>query len=173
VTFAPRPVVITQNSFTESFAAPLAFPYTGVSTLWTPTNPGYVVTDVSCVPGPLAANFAAVGSGCPGFYGLPIGGVLDDSTHPIVLPFSFPHASGPYTDIVVSSNGFVTLGVPNPGSGCCSGSVSGLLSGQPRIAAFWQDLYACTRPAAGRSRPGSTRPAVSTRSPGEAFPSTR
>ena len=187
VTFAPRPLAIAQDTF-HQFFAPLAFPYAGVSMLWSSTSPGYHVSSVPCTPGqlPPPARFDIVGVGCPvlntisvyelfGDNGNPldlsgtdflltpngVGGYLvipglggsfssatstalpagDETTHSVALPFAFPHATGPYSNIYVSSNGFLTLGNTDPGTGCCTGSVADLLSGPPRVAAFWQDLH--------------------------------
>jgi hypothetical protein len=72
-------------------------------------------------------------------------GLVDESTALVTLPFAWPHSSGPVTQIVVSSNGFVTLGPTNPGSGCCVGNIAGLLAGPARIAGLWIDL----NPSAG------------------------
>src|SRR5262245_59436334 len=69
-------------------------------------------------------------------------GAGDDTTHPVLLPFPFPHAFSTVNNIVVSSNGFLTLGSVNPGAGCCSGDIPSMLSGESRIAAWWSDLNA-------------------------------
>ncbi len=81
----------------------------------------------------------------------------DDVAIPVTLPFSFPFNGGLETQIHVSSNGFVTIGATNPGSGCCTGSVATMLSGPPRISGYWEDLnpaaagavYADLDPATG------------------------
>jgi hypothetical protein len=98
-------------------------------------------------------NFLLTPNGLGGYLVLPsLGGSFystssttlpagDDSTHLVPLPFAFPHATGPYSSIYVSSNGFLTLGTVDPFSGCCAGSPAALLSGPPRVAGFWQDLY--------------------------------
>ncbi|MGE3171495.1 MAG: hypothetical protein AB7O97_02640 [Planctomycetota bacterium] len=65
----------------------------------------------------------------------------DDQSISVPLPFSFPYAGGTVTSIYVSSNGFLTLGTTDPGSGCCFGDVTTMLSGPPIIAAWWADLY--------------------------------
>ena len=69
VSFATRPVVIAQNNFAEvlTAAAGTPFAYSNTKLLFSPTNPGYVVTDVSCTPNqlPLPASSQSVGVGCP------------------------------------------------------------------------------------------------------------
>lgn len=64
----------------------------------------------------------------------------DDQTILVTLPFAFPYDGGVINDIYVSSNGFITLGPTDPGSGCCNGNAAALLAGEPRIAAWWGDL---------------------------------
>jgi len=68
-------------------------------------------------------------------------GAGDDTTHAVTLPFPFPYNGGVLNSIVVSSNGFLYLSAIDGGAGCCGGTVAGLLTGQPRIAAHWSDLY--------------------------------
>jgi hypothetical protein len=63
----------------------------------------------------------------------------DDSTTTVALGFGFTFLGNTYTSVEISSNGFLSLGGSN-GSGCCDASVSGFLSGAPRIAAAWYDL---------------------------------
>lgn len=65
----------------------------------------------------------------------------DDQSVSVPLPFTFPYGSSTISSIYVSSNGFLTLGTTDPGSGCCNGSAAALLSGPPRFAAWWADLY--------------------------------
>lgn len=133
VSFASRPVVITQNNFADvrpAASAPSAF-----KMQWTPLSPGYIATDVACIQ----AAATPLGSGCPSPTSLDAG---DDTTHAVNLPFAFPHSSGAVTQIVVSSNGFLTLGPVDSGSGCCSGDPVQLLQGLPRVAPFWSDLDA-------------------------------
>ncbi len=183
VSFATRPVVISQNNFAQVIPVPGPTP-TGFKMTWTSTTPGYVATDVVCTPNnlPGPARFDLLGRGCPtqptvyeqfnannptdvsgmDFTFLPNGlggyivipgiagpfftgfannlGLSDDSTAAVLLPYSFPHANSVVNDIVVSSNGFVTLGATNNGSDCCSGDVFTFLNGEPRIAAWWSDL---------------------------------
>src|SRR5262245_61296522 len=50
VSFATRPLTITQNNFAE-VTPTAAFALTGVQMLLVPTNPGYAVADVPCTPG--------------------------------------------------------------------------------------------------------------------------
>jgi hypothetical protein len=190
VSLATRPVVITQNNFAEviTAAAGTPFVYSNTKMLWSPTSPGYLISDVSCTPNslPVPASSQSVGSGCPAPAGpslyetfgaanpadlsglnltlLPSGttdyialpnlspawfsgfttNLLagDDTTHLVTLPFSFPYNGGVETQIHVSSNGFFTLGATNPGSGCCTGSVTAMLAGSPRLSGWWEDLDA-------------------------------
>ena len=67
--------------------------------------------------------------------------MTDDQSLAVVLPFPFPYDGANITDIYVSSNGFLSLGTTDPGNGCCTGIAGTLLSGPPRIAGFWADLY--------------------------------
>ena len=190
VSLATRPLVITQNNFAEviTAAAGTPFVYSNTKMLWSPTSPGYLISDVSCTPNslPVPATSQSVGIGCPAPAGpslyetfgaanpadlsglnltlLPSGttdyialpnlspawfsgfttNLLagDDTTHLVTLPFSFPYNGGVETQIYVSSNGFFTLGATNPGSGCCTGSVTAMLAGSPRLSGWWEDLDA-------------------------------
>ncbi|MEQ1634522.1 MAG: hypothetical protein ABL997_19225, partial [Planctomycetota bacterium] len=143
VSFATRPIISASNTFSEAIPAVngVPIPYGNFKMLWSPTNPGFVISDVTCTPNvlPAVGSSAVVGAGCPTLVN-PVLNAGDDTTHPKTLPFSFPSPTGNYTDIVVSSNGFVTLGTTNPGAGCCAGSPATLLSGPTRLSAFWQDL---------------------------------
>ena len=69
VSLATRPVVITQNNFAEVLTATTGTPfvYSNTKMLWSPTSPGYLISDVSCTPNslPLPASSQSVGSGCP------------------------------------------------------------------------------------------------------------
>ncbi|MEQ1632634.1 MAG: hypothetical protein ABL997_09700 [Planctomycetota bacterium] len=189
VSLATRPVITPSNTFHDFVAAtpgtPIPF---GFKMLWTPTTPGYVISDLTCTPnsfpGPATAD--VVGTGCPGRNGpslyemfdsfsnppdlsglnlsfLPSGpsdylvipnvaptwyagftnnlSMLDDQSVSITLPFLFPYNGGVESTIYVSSNGFLTLGATDPGSGCCYGDVFSMLSGPPRISGFWADIY--------------------------------
>jgi len=190
VSLATRPLVITQNNFAQviTAAAGTPFVYSNTKMLWSPTSPGYLISDVSCTPNslPVPATSQSVGIGCPAPAGpslyetfsatnvpdlsgrdltlLPSGstdyiaipGISpawfsgftanlaagDDTTHLVTLPFAFPYNGGTQTQIYVSSNGFLTLGATNPGSGCCSGSVTTMLAGSPRLSGWWEDLDA-------------------------------
>jgi hypothetical protein len=190
VSLATRPVVITQNNFAQviTAAAGTPFVYSNTKMLWSPTSPGYLISDVSCTPNslPVPATSQSVGIGCPAPAGpslyetfgaanaadlsglnltlLPSGttdyialpnlspawfsgfttNLLagDDTTHLVTLPFSFPYNGGVETQIYVSSNGFFTLGATNPGSGCCTGNVTTMLAGSPRLSGWWEDLDA-------------------------------
>ncbi len=143
VSFATRPIISTSNTFSEAIPAVngVPIPYGNFKMLWTPTNPGFVISDVTCTPNqlPPPASSAVVGVGCPALVS-PALNAGDDTTHALTLPFAFPAPTGTFNNIVVSSNGFITLGTTNPGSGCCAGSPATLLTGPTRLAAFWQDL---------------------------------
>ncbi len=67
-------------------------------------------------------------------------GAGDDTATAVTLPFAFPYDGATVSTIYVSSNGFLTLGDTNPGSGCCSGSPVQLFNGPPRVAGWWKDL---------------------------------
>lgn len=64
--------------------------------------------------------------------------LTDNSVTSVNFGFTFPFLGSNYTSGEVSSNGFISLGGSN-GDGCCSGSVTALLSGHPRIALAWYD----------------------------------
>lgn len=64
----------------------------------------------------------------------------DETRHLAVLPFAWPHASGPVDRVMIGANGFVTLGGEDPGPGGHPLDVTQLLSGPPRIAGFWTNL---------------------------------
>ncbi len=63
-----------------------------------------------------------------------------DTRHLVMLPFAWPHATGPVDRVMVGANGFVTLGGEDPGPGGYSVDAAQLLSGPPRIAGFWTNL---------------------------------
>ena len=69
VSLATRPVVITQNNFAQviTAAAGTPFVYSNTKMLWSPTSPGYLISDVSCTPNslPVPATSQSVGIGCP------------------------------------------------------------------------------------------------------------
>lgn len=59
------------------------------------------------------------------------------------LGFAFPYNNTTYTDIQISTNGFVYLGnTGQTNSRCCSGTGALLVTMQASIAAFWTDLVA-------------------------------
>lgn len=193
VSFAVRPFLTGADTFHETIAMPGPIAYRDLKWDWSPTFPGFAVSDTNGTANelPPPALVESIGVGCPkddvtlyelfgtglgavdvggmeitftpngeGGYGVtrslarprPIGtisdlGLDDETTTLVTLPFAWPHSSGPVTQIVVSSNGFLTLGPTNPGSGCCSGSIASLLAGPARIAGLWVDL----NPAAGGS----------------------
>lgn len=87
---------------------------------------GTLSTSAVAVPSIWEASFgASVGSG-------------DDSTFATGFGFAFPIFGTSFAGGEVSTNGFLSLGGSN-GSGCCDGSVGGLLGGAARIAPVWQD----------------------------------
>lgn len=68
----------------------------------------------------------------------------DDAVAAFTLTSNFTFGGITYSEGSVSTNGFLTLGANDllNGAGCCSGDVSRLLSGNPRISPGWTDLYA-------------------------------
>ena len=67
----------------------------------------------------------------------------DDAVATFTLTSNFTFGVITYSEGSVSTNGFLTLGTNDllNGAGCCSGDVSALLSGNPRISPGWTDLY--------------------------------
>jgi hypothetical protein len=64
----------------------------------------------------------------------------DDVVIPFALGWTFPYAGGATTDIYVSSNGFLHLGV-NTASGCCAFAPATFFNGgSPCFSAKWRDL---------------------------------
>ena len=65
VNFATRPLNIATNAFAQviTCAPGQLLPYANSKWLFTPTNPGYVVTDVTCTSN--VATSTVVGAGCP------------------------------------------------------------------------------------------------------------
>lgn len=65
VSFATRPLNIATNSFAETItrAPGQLLPYSNSKWRFTPTNPGYAVTDVTCTSN--VATSVPVGAGCP------------------------------------------------------------------------------------------------------------
>src|SRR5262245_21987072 len=65
VSFAARPVTITQNNFADVRTVPNT--PSGFKMIWTPTNPGYVASDITCTPNvfPPPAQVQVLGVGCP------------------------------------------------------------------------------------------------------------
>ncbi|MEQ1630875.1 MAG: hypothetical protein ABL997_00785 [Planctomycetota bacterium] len=193
ISLATRPVITASDTAYEVIlnAAGTSAPYANTKMMWTPTLPGWVVTDISCTPGqlPPPASSQIVGEGCPSRSGpslyelftptnaadlngfdlslLPSGGsdylaipgisplwfagftnnlaLADDAAVAVTLPFPFPFNGGTESTIHVSSNGFLTIGATNPGSGCCTPNVATMLAGAPRVSGWWEDL----NPAAG------------------------
>lgn len=66
----------------------------------------------------------------------------DQVAYANLLGFTFPGPGGAVTDIDISSNGLLYLGTnASNGAGCCYGNATTFLSGNPCIAAMWEDLY--------------------------------
>ena len=71
----------------------------------------------------------------------------DDQSLSVNLGFAFPFQGSSYSNVFVSSNGFISLGGDN-GDGCCEGmlhgdtffGIPGFLDGSPRIAPAWFDM---------------------------------
>ena len=89
-------------------------------------------------------GFTGAGSGQTGRYVLGVqaltGSLLpvgDDSAAPIAFGFNFPFQGSNWTGAFVNGNGNLTFGSADADF---SESVAELLSGQPRIAALWDDL---------------------------------
>jgi len=64
----------------------------------------------------------------------------DQVAQGLALGFTFVGPAGPVTTIDVSSNGFVWL-ASSANSACCNATVAQFLTGLPRIAMQWTDLY--------------------------------
>ncbi len=64
----------------------------------------------------------------------------DDDVQSVTIPFAIPFAGGSYTEVFVSSNGFVTFDNSDD-SGCCSGQELPEV-GEPNnlVAGYWNDL---------------------------------
>jgi hypothetical protein len=90
--------------------------------------------------GSLAAQGALGGPCYVSQLGTPLGLGDDQVAANNALGFSFPGPAGAVTSIDISSNGFVWLG-SNTNSECCNGDINTFLTGMPRIAAMWMDLY--------------------------------
>lgn len=69
-------------------------------------------------------------------------GFADENVFPAVnLSAPFPLFGSNYTQVEISSNGFVWMGgLNNFDSGCCSGTGAALVAGATRICALWTDL---------------------------------
>lgn len=76
-------------------------------------------------------------------------GALIGSGDNVVFPieaigFTFPFAGATWSDMHISSNGFLYLsngGVPAPGGdGCCTADPAALRTGSPRLAPLWSDV---------------------------------
>lgn len=84
-------------------------------------------------------------SACTPTYYAPAGTFLtlgdDVVTGAITLPFTFTFFGTPYTQLIISSNGFVSFDLAAP-SGCCSGQVlPNTTTPNNLIAATWEDIY--------------------------------
>ena len=80
-------------------------------------------------------------------------GVGDDTLFPIQpIGFAFPFAGATYTNVHVSTNGFVYLSnssVPAPGLADATATTAEFVAGAPRVAAFWNDLNILAGNSAG------------------------
>ncbi|MEQ1630874.1 MAG: hypothetical protein ABL997_00780, partial [Planctomycetota bacterium] len=69
ISLATRPAIFLSDTAYEVAATPTgsSAPYANTKMMWTPTLPGWVVTDVACTPNslPLPGSAAVVGTGCP------------------------------------------------------------------------------------------------------------
>ncbi|MBE7385052.1 MAG: filamentous hemagglutinin N-terminal domain-containing protein [Leptolyngbya sp. SIO1E4] len=89
---------------------------------------GYAANDIGFER---VTNFA-------GFTGVPLGD--DEVSEAIVLPFDFNYFGTDYTEVYISSNGFITL-EPTTDSGCCTGeSLPSGFTLNALIAGWWEDL---------------------------------
>jgi hypothetical protein len=92
------------------------------------------------LPAALSAQAAAAPCFEPN-YGTLLGTGDDTVFAASSLGFTFNYAGTGYTDIEVSSNGFVWLGANgNFNPRCCSGTGAGLTADPPSIAILWTDL---------------------------------
>lgn len=64
--------------------------------------------------------------------------LADDDSVAVPLGFNFPFQGALHTEVFVNANGNLTFGA---GDGDFGESVGELLSGRPRIAPFWDDLF--------------------------------
>jgi hypothetical protein len=63
---------------------------------------------------------------------------------PLNIGFTFRYYCTDYTQFYISTNGFISLGPVNPGSGCCSGQfLPNAFAPNNVIAAGWEDLVTC------------------------------
>ena len=115
----------------ETFGAGSTVDLSGLDLTFLPTGTDYVV-----LPGISPTYFTGYTNQLT---------LADDQTVQVPLPFAFPYNGATVNAVWVSSNGFITLGATDPGSGCCTGAPAALLAGDPRIAAWWADL----NPSAG------------------------
>lgn len=80
-------------------------------------------------------------------------GIGDDTLFGVQpIGFAFPFAGTTYTDVHVSTNGFVYLSnasMPAPGAADATPTTAEFVAGSPRIAAFWNDLDIRTDNGAG------------------------
>lgn len=96
----------------------------------------------------LASAFSAQAQCVETNFGTAVG-TGDDTVLGIqALGFAFPFNGTTYTDVHISTNGFVYLsnaGTPAPGGAlCCAGTTAQLVLGSPKIAAYWSDLNVIT-----------------------------
>lgn len=97
-------------------------------------------TDDACDAVPIAAA-AGVSSTADITFNSGVVALSDDDFAEVPLPFVFSFCGNDYTSVFVGSNGFLTFGA---GDNNFFESVSGMLNGPPRIAAWWDDLNPST-----------------------------
>ena len=69
IVLTPRPIISASDTTYQVILNPTGTvaPYANTKMQWTPTSPGFVITDVACtaIPLPLPGSAAVVGAGCP------------------------------------------------------------------------------------------------------------
>jgi hypothetical protein len=92
----------------------------------------------------LASAFSLQAQCAEGNFGAAVGTGDDIVLGVQSLGFAFPFNGTTFTDVHISTNGFVYLsngGVPAPGGAlCCTGTTAQLVAGSPKICAYWSDL---------------------------------
>ena len=92
----------------------------------------------------LASAFSLQAQCAEGNFGAAVGTGDDIVLGVQSLGFAFPFNGTTFTDVHITTNGFVYLsngGVPAPGGAlCCTGTTAQLVAGSPKICAYWSDL---------------------------------